>query len=717
MSILPIELETVMKEPGLLFQPKRPEPSYPDLPVASADGESNIPGIYLAGEVAGTPLIKLGLNQGFERVEQLAEALKQDTTTADDLYDLVIIGAGASGFGAMVRAHELGLRAVCIDANRFANTIQNMFRGKHLFAEPKAVPQLGSVWFEECTKEELLARWNAQREALNLDIREFEAVTDIQSAGDYKRVRTVKDEYLAKKVLLCIGKSGNPRKAGVPGEEEHAARVFHSFSDPDAYNNQDVFIYGGGDVALEAAIALASKNRVVLATIDTDFIYPKKRNIDALLELVKAGSVELHMDTRLASIEENSVTLHTPDGTLERPADVVFEMIGSVLPLAFFDTIGIRLQSKWSTAKKLTLAVSLLLVYMLYALKSSTPVFPFTLLGGDGGGNGAFPVLYNLGGRSTAQDSISGVLDAATHTIGLVGHNAWYALLYTVVVLFFGLRAAKRWGKDDPHQRWRFASIIFFQIFFFILVEVILINVMSFFGGEEVAKHYWRGWGLAQPFPLFYNTPMWWYDDPLWLKTTFMGSGLLLTFVAIPLFVRWQGMRFCTWVCGCGGLAETLGDTWRDLSPKGSRSRLWEFQGPLIMFWAFGSAAVIVLAFQTHGDNYVWSSYSYIVDFWLVAVLPVGFYPFFGGKIWCRYWCPLAHYMKWLSKFYGTLGISSNDQCISCTQCSKYCQVGVDVMAFAKNQERFDNTNSSCIHCGICVTVCPVDVLSFDREK
>ena len=226
------------------------------------------------------------------------------------------------------------------------------------------------------------------------------------------------------------------------------------------------------------------------------------------------------------------------------------------------------------------------------------------------------------------------------------GMPAWLAVLLSGQLgvpgqhgIGFGIRAGRRWGKDDPHQRWRFASIIFFQIFFFILVEVILINVMAIFGGEEVAKHYWRGWGLAQPFPLFYNTPFWWYDDPTWLKYSFVGSGALLTFVVIPLFVRWQGMRFCTWVCGCGGLAETLGDTWRDLSPKGSRSRLWEFQGPLIMVWAFGSAAALMLFFQTHGDNYVWSSYSYIVDFWLVAVLPVGFYPFFGGKIWCRYWC------------------------------------------------------------------------------
>ena len=102
--------------------------------------------------------------------------------------------------------------------------------------------------------------------------------------------------------------------------------------------------------------------------------------------------------------------------------------------------------------------------------------------------------------------------------------------------------------------------------------------------------------------------------------------------------------------------------------------------------------------------------------FWLVAVIPVALYPFFGGKVWCRMWCPLAKYMQVLSKWYGTLQISSNEKCISCTQCSTYCQVGVDVMAFAKNGQAFDNTNTSCIHCGICITVCPMDVLSFDND-
>ena len=124
-------------------------------------------------------------------------------------------------------------------------------------------------------------------------------------------------------------------------------------------------------------------------------------------------------------------------------------------------------------------------------------------------------------------------------------------------------------------------------------------------------------------------------------------------------------------------------------------------------------ALVLVGFYETTGSNPWWRTYNYIVDFWLVAVIPIALYPFFGGKIWCRYWCPLAAYNGWLARWYGRLQIVSNDKCITCTECSKYCQVGIDVMAFARNQEPMDNRNSSCIQCGICIDVCPVDVLSF----
>ncbi len=119
-------------------------------------------------------------------------------------------------------------------------------------------------------------------------------------------------------------------------------------------------------------------------------------------------------------------------------------------------------------------------------------------------------------------------------------------------------------------------------------------------------------------------------------------------------------------------------------------------------------------------DTGMWV-YRIVADVWLVGILPVTLYPFMGGKVWCRYWCPLAKMMGLMSKFYVKLGISrfhivANDKCIACNECSRNCQVGIDVMQYALKQEPLDNATSSCIGCGICVTVCPMDTLSYSAD-
>jgi polyferredoxin len=274
----------------------------------------------------------------------------------------------------------------------------------------------------------------------------------------------------------------------------------------------------------------------------------------------------------------------------------------------------------------------------------------------------------------------------------------------------FGVMAFRRWSniaRDNTYQKWRYISLITFQLGFFLLANVIAVQGLTI-------TYAWRAWGLYQPWPLFFNTFSWWQkSDPHAVMYLFMGMGLLGTFVAIPIASRRHGKRFCTWICGCGGLAETLGDRWRHLSAKGKRSRAWEFQGALVLAAAALVTIVTVGMYGTSGANAWSTAYSYIVDFWLVAIIPIALYPFFGGKVWCRYWCPLAAWNQILAKAYGRLQIESNDKCISCTQCSKFCQVGVDVMAFAKNQQPFDNANSACIQCGICIDVCPMNVLEF----
>lgn len=697
-----------------LFAAKRPEPSYPALPEVSDSGESSVAGIYLAGEVAGTPLVKLGLNRGTELAELIHAQLGPPDPDVE-LLDLLIVGAGPAGLGAAMRAQELGMRYRVIEAGRVAQTVENMYAGKVLFAEPEAVDNASSLWFEECTREQLLERWHRQIADSALAIHTFEKVSDAQRVGEHFEVTTDKASYRSRRVLLALGKAGNPRRAGVPGEVEHPDKLFHHLSDPASISGQRILIYGGGDVAAEAALALAEHNDVTMATVDRELTYPKKRNRDALEQLARDGELSLRLDTGLVGFDAQSVTLRGLDGERSLPNDLVYEMIGAEVPKPFFERIGIAMEGAWTPGRYTYLTVVSLLVYSLYALKKFPEApysWPFYLFIDRQGFADGVRVVFDVGFSPFAWMFTEPALAEIRGTLWFQ-QGYLYSLAYTIIMGVFGTQALRRWGSiaaDSTYQRYRYASLITFQVAFFLIANVIAVQGLSM-------QFAWRAWGLYQPWPLFFNTFHWFSDsDPRVLVVAFVGAGLFGTLVAIPWASHRHGKRFCTWICGCGGLAETLGDRWRHLSAKGDRSRAWEFQGAVIFVAAFFVTLISVGMYNTRADNAWAQLYSYLVDFWLVAVIPIALYPFFGGKVWCRYWCPLAAYNGVLAKLYGKLEIRSNDKCISCTQCSRHCQVGVDVMAFAKNAQPFDNANSACIQCGICIDVCPMEVLSFGQS-
>ncbi|HYZ84707.1 MAG TPA: 4Fe-4S dicluster-binding protein, partial [Bryobacteraceae bacterium] len=230
------------------------------------------------------------------------------------------------------------------------------------------------------------------------------------------------------------------------------------------------------------------------------------------------------------------------------------------------------------------------------------------------------------------------------------------------------------------------------------------------------AANAWRSYGIIYAWPLFFYT---FFGNPadIWVIW-----GVLLSFVLIPVLVLFHGKRYCSWICGCGGLAETLGDRWRHLAPKGKTAIKWERMNAVVLVAAamitigvLGRDAWQVLR-KPADTGLEW--YHLLADTWLVGIIPVTLYPFLGGKVWCRYWCPLAKMMEMWSALFtrfksSRFAIAATDKCIACEECSRNCQVGIDVMRFALKQEPITNLNSSCIGCGICVTVCPMDVLSF----
>jgi NosR/NirI family nitrous oxide reductase transcriptional regulator len=678
-----------------------PEPSYPPLPLLEEDGQAiGIRGLYVIGEVGGTPLLKLGLNIGHDTIERVRVNTQKQSESTNEL-DVIIVGAGAAGMGATMRAHELGMKYVTLEANQLAQTVVSMTKGKFLFAEPHDLPKKSSVWFEECTKEELLQRWRAIVEEKKLNIKEQTRVTNIQKKKSVFEVSTDGETYRARNVIVAIGKAGNPRKAGAKGERENANKLLHRLEDADTVTERDICIYGGGDVALEAALALCEKNRVTLVTIDKEFIFPKKRNIDALLQRQREGKVTIEMATSLKEITPSAVIIENVKGRQELKNDLVYEMIGSEIPLPFLKKIGLTLEKEWTLRRWALLLFSFSFVYMLYAWKKGFPMNPARN-------------VYKTSEALFPWNHIYGSLERETvvniaRPLGF-DPSFWYSALYTLLMLVFGLWAMKRWRSK--HQVLRYISLIGFQVVFFIVVNLGAPKIV----GEQ---HAWRAWGLYQPWPLFSNT-FYWFTSKVerWggVEWFFIGFGVFLTLVFMPLMARYHGKRFCTWICGCGGLAETLADRWRHLAPKGKQSRDPEFQGLIIFVWAFVVLGATFMLYDGNAFNPMWKFYDWVVDFWLIAVIPVALYPLYGGKVWCRYWCPLAAYNQVLSRWFGKLKIVSNPKCITCTLCSRYCQVGVDVMAFAKNQQAFDNSNTACIQCGICIEVCPMHVLSFETS-
>ena len=214
-------------------------------------------------------------------------------------------------------------------------------------------------------------------------------------------------------------------------------------------------------------------------------------------------------------------------------------------------------------------------------------------------------------------------------------------------------------------------------------------------------------------------------EENFWTAIGWLAVGALTSFVLIPLYVRRYGQRFCSYLCGCGGLAETLGEPWRHLAPRGRDAKQAEWFGRGILLAAIPVTALILndawgfvardALFSTKAFAAHW--YELVVDFGLASILGVAMYPYFGNRVWCRFFCPLRAWMEILARRFSRASIRSTDRCISCGECTRYCQMGIDVQQFAQRAVRLDNRNSACIQCGVCIEVCPMDVLTLDRNR
>lgn len=722
-------------------------------PALRAHYESNTPGLYIIGDLAGAPVIKLAMAQGVEVIEHIAAKPDAKASSAG-VYDLLIVGAGAAGLNAALAAQEKGLRVLVLEQAKIANTIENFPEGKWVYAEPDEKPPEGKLWLDGARKEDLIARWHEIVRENHLDVRVEEGLTSLERAPDGFRATTDKSKYRARRVILATGQRGNPRKLGVPGEEQE--RVYHRLYAPRHYRNEDILVVGGGNSAVEAALVLSEENRVRLSYRGSTFGRLFKDNERKLDQAVAAKRIELILNSNIREFSERDAALEADRGGQQEyrsvPFDHAFVLIGAELPVKFLKSLGVKMENEWNGSLVRSAALVLATFVGLWILGGHAHSIQGTVqhwIGGAIAGIGVAALVY-FGRRREDRYAWLGVSFLAFYTVYAVkvgsgnefwpyrdwGYKVfsffnrpwsfWYTVLYTLTMTVFGIQALKRWGLDrkDRFQIWRYVSLISFQwIFFFLIPEFLFQWAIRYqwvgarlASDPAFANQAWRAYGIIYAWPLFFYT---FFGDPhkIWIIW-----GLLLSFVVIPVFVLFHGKRYCSWICGCGGLAETFGDRWRHLAPKGRASIQWEWMNMAVLIAAVVVTAMVLLrdglSFLRGPASWSLDGYHLMADVWLVGILPVTLYPFLGGKIWCRYWCPLAKMMHLMSKAYAKLGISrfkivANDKCIACTECSRNCQVGIDVMSYALKQEVLDNATSSCIGCGICVSVCPMDVLSF----
>ncbi len=293
-------------------------------------------------------------------------------------------------------------------------------------------------------------------------------------------------------------------------------------------------------------------------------------------------------------------------------------------------------------------------------------------------------------------------------------HWFLYGTFYTFAVLIMGVRMFVRY-RHNRYQLIRTGSVMFFQLGFAYLIPAFL-RLMN-----QPEFYFSYFWPLKYEY-LFPGNVQTLLSHPGGLGVFMVFWGAMLTFVATPVLTYFYGKRwYCSWVCGCGGLAETLGDPWRHLSSKTRLS--WKVERNLIysvLGFIIITTAMLWINSATEGrifgqlSNTFARAYGFFIGAIFSGVIGVGFYPLLGNRVWCRFGCPQAAILGLLQKHFSRFRITTNGaQCISCGNCSTYCEMGIDVRMYA--QEGKNIIRASCVGCGICAAVCPRGVLKLEN--
>ncbi len=750
------------------------------LPDAREDGTTAVPGVRIVGDLTGVPLLKFSSDTGARAVQAIvAEPDFAGSRGGDaDVLDVAIVGGGVSGIAAALEAKKNGLSFRVFEATEIFSTVANFPKGKPIYTYPTDMTPAGELQFasEVHPKEELLASMEAKRREAGIEVT-VARIERIERKGGLLMLQQgdkAKTVTRARRAIVAIGRSGNHRRLGVPGE--NLGKVFNRLYDPKEFGGKNALVVGGGDSALETSIALANAGaHVTLSYRKKEFARPKPENVSKIQALEKnpsapmeiehpsservttatgaftrvkgdehaPGSIRLAMATTVARVEEVKIALRDEASKEEvLDNDVVFTMLGREAPLEFFRRSGIPIRGEWRAGIVSGFAAFLLACLFVYNWKSGGNVnqyfqkhglFPYNV-----------PGLFEKAGGSIASAAKRPDTFLGTFTLSLTEPGFYYSFAYCLCVLLFGIRRIQR--RKTPYVTRQTITLTLVQWIPLFLLPYLLLPWLGHNGafdhgfGKTFADHlfpsasygqgreYWRAFGFILAWPLFIwnvfsSKPMSWW----------LGIAFLQTFVIIPLIVRrWGKGAYCGWICSCGALAETMGDTQRQKMPHGPFWNRMNMVGQAILgvaFVLFFARAISWTVPDTRvggaagklfsGLLSSWSvlglqlNYYHVVDITLAGIVGVGFYFWFSGRVWCRFACPLAALMHIYARFTQFRIFPEKSKCISCNVCTSVCHQGIDVMNFANKGLPMEDPQ--CVRCSACVQSCPTGVLQFGR--
>lgn len=322
-----------------------------ELPHVDESFETNIKGMYIAGELGGMGLIKNSVEQGSQAIENM---VKHKKPSKENVLDVVIVGAGPAGISATLAAKKHDLSSITLEQDSLGGTVYTFPRSKVVMTSPMDLPLYGKVKLYNTSKDELIELWKKVISEHDLEIVENTKVDRIIPLENdtFKIITNTGHEYVSNQVLMSIGRRGTPRKLGIPGEE--LPKVAYRLLEPERISDKKIVVVGGGDSAIESALLLKNNNDVILSYRKDQFARLKPKNKEKILEAAIDNSIDVRFNTNLISLEEsNALIKATGDDIIKQvDNDLVYIFAGGELPTKFLQNAGIEISKRFGHVMK-----------------------------------------------------------------------------------------------------------------------------------------------------------------------------------------------------------------------------------------------------------------------------------------------------------------------------------------------------------------------------